>query len=543
MNKTEFAIKNNPSLCDKFRDNPTISPVSNRSITPGKQAYNDLVKYCEKYSPNFNINPVPQLNTMSPISTTSPKLMSPTLPRPITTNLTLPRLISTTTTLPKPISPTLPRPITTNLTLPRLISTTTTLPKPISPTLPKPIITTLISSPALPKPIITTLPKPISTTLIPNITLPKPISTTLISSHTLPKPINITLPNPISTTLPKPISTTLPKPISTTLIPNTTLSKPMGLTLPKPRSPILLKPISVVPLIRSMTHIAPVVSSYDDVVIGNKTYHVEISPRTKVPKIPLGTVRKISLNSVREVAFTGIPEIDKQILMNLNGETLKRVDVNQYIHSLLDREFWKEKFENAGLKTIDPYIDYKKLVIFLDNGKPLTDNFLLAINQNNLYVVSYLLNNKLVEANSLLFVNKDPFGLPGLKLHYPLTMAIVSKNLDMVLLLLSYPQSVEYRTSFTKEYTNINVDAINAAALVGADDILEYLLEDGRFVLTNKAIKYALTNNHMSTFNILINSPNLMFNKKGTKDKIIKMVDNGDSLTKIFRTLDVDHDS
>lgn len=140
------------------------------------------------------------------------------------------------------------------------------------------------------------------------------------------------------------------------------------------------------------------------IIIGKQTYNYLVRI--------CGNPKNI-INNIQNIAFTGNPDVDKQILLNLDNITLNNVEVNKYIYNLLtDNQFWRIRLEqNFQLISTEPNLRYKFIVKYLSNGKSLEGNFNLAIKDNLPEIFTLVFNN-------IIFNQKSYDYAFGTALHY-----------------------------------------------------------------------------------------------------------------------------
>jgi len=136
-------------------------------------------------------------------------------------------------------------------------------------------------------------------------------------------------------------------------------------------------------------------------------------------------------SKTNQFALTGIPEVDREILINLDIYSINNASItNVYIHNLLNNEFWRERLERKfNVITIDPNIDYKYINYILNDPNKYDEVFVNAINDGDLFLVKFMLDNDLIEDN---FNTNDYITESSLKL------ALHTGNREMVKLVLQY---------------------------------------------------------------------------------------------------------
>lgn len=151
--------------------------------------------------------------------------------------------------------------------------------------------------------------------------------------------------------------------------------------------------------------------------------------------------RTQQFTNVENIAFTGNPDVDKQILMNLDYNTLNKVETNKYIYNLLrDNNFWRTRLEQKlGLITTDPFLDYEFIDKYLDNDKPLSDNFEAAIEDNYADMVKLLMDNNKVGLDSY-YMLRPTFNKNNIDhtwTYLPIEIAAAAGSIDVLIILIN----------------------------------------------------------------------------------------------------------
>jgi len=200
---------------------------------------------------------------------------------------------------------------------------------------------------------------------------------------------------------------------------------------------------------------------------GKKTYNdlVKVCEKyssNRYPRSPsmsnqtlLNVMRPLS-PSIQELGFTGLPEIDRQILVNLDIDSINNASLtNVYIHNLLNNEFWRERLERKyNVITIDSNKNYKHLNYQLNDPIRYYEMFVDAIKNGDLFLVELILNNELIDISW--YQTKAPQWIrrndPTRVYKTPLKLALETNNKNMVKLLLSYYDENDEFDAYTKNY-------------------------------------------------------------------------------------------
>lgn len=212
------------------------------------------------------------------------------------------------------------------------------------------------------------------------------------------------------------------------------------------------------------------------------------------------------------IAFTGIPDVDYQILIKLDFCSINNIEiVNKNLRNLLlNPNFWKIRlYCQLQISLNDNPVNetnYKYITKYLDNDKSIKNNFLRAIESNNLYIVKFLLDNKLVLANTPLIPSEIIYANDY---HYPVVIACWKGDVELIKLILSYSEALEPTKDPTglELFHHTSIIAVIIAATYGNNEVLSYLLSNPCFDpqgYCGHSLTNAVRNGHIDTVKILL---------------------------------------
>ena len=164
--------------------------------------------------------------------------------------------------------------------------------------------------------------------------------------------------------------------------------------------------------------------------------------------------------SMDGLALSGIPEVDIQILIDLDIETFNNVSLtNIYIHNLLDNNFWRMRLERkyhviaTDMSRNYKYLNYalaypeynkddlrEEYKYYLIEEYKYDQMFVDAITSEDLFLVKLMLDNNLIP-DIYNFIND------GQITENSLSYALSTGNREMVKLILQY-----YNSDFVRGY-------------------------------------------------------------------------------------------
>lgn len=225
----------------------------------------------------------------------------------------------------------------------------------------------------------------------------------------------------------------------------------------------------------------------------SKKYSISSTSSVLAPSTPKSPVRRQTFADISGIAFTGNPDTDKQILLNLDPNTLNKVETNKYIYNLLnDNNFWRNRLEQRlRLISNDPDLNYEFIVKYLDNGKSFKENFESAIIDGYPEIIKILLDNDVIDAESSIYIAIHYNNFAAFKLlvdKFPVSYAIIyhifytGGNYQFIKILVPKLSFKDILNEFIKKLTYYNnyIKLFNVilSALLERDDIDQEIVKN-----------------------------------------------------------------